>query len=172
MSVQPAVIWDKRGIRNHGLIPASIDSFVRTQIREQFPSGTTYTPVSWDEIQTTVQNPGTPSVTLYDAPFICAITFIRIANPVTAQLATGSNGQPPKAVIFLKEANTAVQLTPGYTQTPCTMVQAASSAPPDIFEGATRHVSAATLQDPTKQIVLLNEGIEIEYMLSYWRKTA
>ncbi|KAJ7281984.1 hypothetical protein C8J57DRAFT_1299053 [Mycena rebaudengoi] len=162
MSDDPAVIWDKRDIQHPRFIPSYIDVFVRAQIREQVPCKDPYTPVAWDEIQTLLGEASSSSRDLRDlkdAPFICAITFVRIANSPSARLI---QGRRPQACV--KVDKTLISLIPGHTKTPCTMFLPASKVPPNIFEGSNDRIN------PTIPVGLLNEGLELEYMFSYWKK--
>ncbi|KAJ7777286.1 hypothetical protein B0H16DRAFT_1712308 [Mycena metata] len=160
-----AVIWDRRGMKNLQLIPKNIDAFVRAQIAQQFakPPGNLYVPVSWEDTQAIHDAPGPSSTGLMDAPFIGGITFIRIAHRPNTP-ATNA----PRAGMLLKDVKNIIGLTPGHTKTPCNMFFSAAILPPDSLE---RPVGPEFMADPTCHIGLINEGVQIEYMISYWKKT-
>jgi hypothetical protein len=112
------VVWDKRGIKSDTSIPRNLDSFVRAQIKEQIirSPNITYTPVSWEDTQESLSAPGPSSTDLMGAPFIVAVTFVKIAHPPGAR-----PSKKPEAGVVLKDAQPRqiIGLTPGYTQTPC-----------------------------------------------------
>ncbi|KAJ6581139.1 hypothetical protein B0H19DRAFT_1251381 [Mycena capillaripes] len=159
-SVQPVVVWDQRGIKSPRLIPKNIEAFVRAQLKQQVPQppNVVYAPVSWDDAQAGNQ---VPYNDLMDAPFIGVVTFVRIANPPGAR---ASN--KPKAGVLLKAAKQIIGLTPGQTKTPCNLMFPAAIFPPDRFEPGVFDVD-----DPTHLVGLINDGIQIEYLISYWKKT-
>ncbi|KAJ7027925.1 hypothetical protein C8F04DRAFT_1121137 [Mycena alexandri] len=160
-----AVVWDRRGMKNLHLIPGNIDAFVRAQIAEQVAQspGTVYVPVSWEDTQAIHHAPGPSSTGLMDAPFIGGITFIRIAHRPNTP-ATNA----PQAGVVLKDPKNVIGLTPGHTVTPCSMFFPAAILPPDSLE---RSVGPDFMADPTCHIGMINEGVQIEYLISYWKKT-
>ncbi|KAJ7272530.1 hypothetical protein B0H12DRAFT_1090894 [Mycena haematopus] len=154
------VVWYNRGIRSPQLTLKNMDRFVRAQIKEQIPSAanTVYTPVSYEDTQEIYHAPGPSSTGLMDAPFIGVATFLKIA------IRPGVSGAGQAAVV-LKDANQLIALTPGHTQTPCSMMFPAAILPPNAFE------DGFDMNDPTHHIGLIRENIEIRYLISYWKKT-
>ncbi|KAF7356928.1 hypothetical protein MVEN_01028700 [Mycena venus] len=160
-SADQPVVWDKRGIRSPHLIPQNIDQFVRAQIKQQIatPANVVYQPVSYEATQEIYNTPGPSSTGLLAAPFIAVVTFIKIANQ------PGNANQEPAGVI-LKDAKKIIGLTPGQTYTPSNMIFSAAIFPPNSFEP-----DVFDMDDPTHHIGLIAGSIQIEYLISYWKKT-
>ncbi|KAJ7880374.1 hypothetical protein B0H14DRAFT_3434620 [Mycena olivaceomarginata] len=156
------VVWDKRGIRSPQSIPKNMDRFVRAQLKEQIaqPPNVVYAPVSYEETQAIYHDPGPSSTGLMDAPFIAVVTFIKIATSRRA----GANSAG--AGVVVKNAKQIIGLTPGQTQTPCSMMFPAATFPPNCFEPG-----VFDLHDPTHHIGLITGDVDIEYLISYWKKT-
>ncbi|KAK7031449.1 hypothetical protein R3P38DRAFT_3187159 [Favolaschia claudopus] len=160
------VVWDSRGIRNPDLIPPHMDRFVRAQIREQInvPANVVYTPVTFNETQQVYNNPGPSSTGLLSAPSIAVVTFIKIAHPPGSP--SPAPGQKTTAGVVVKAAKQVIGLTPGHTQTPCSMIFSAAIFPPHSFEPG-----VFDMHDPTHHIGLITGNVDIEYLISYWKKT-
>ncbi|KAJ6624857.1 hypothetical protein B0H10DRAFT_2186397 [Mycena sp. CBHHK59/15] len=176
MSSALPVMWDTRGIRNPESVPNDIDAFVRAQLREQVvqPPNIIYMPVSWEETHTAHYVPGPSSTSLQQAPFICVITFTRIAHPRNW---VSGRSAAPRAGVVIKAARNIIGLTPGHTVTPWqrSYVFRSIARQHDISR---RHRSSDSfergfsMEDPTQHLGLVAEGgMEIDYMMSYWKKT-
>jgi hypothetical protein len=160
-----------------------MDRFVRAQLKEQIaqPPNVVYAPVSYEETQAIYHDPGPSSTGLMDAPFIAVVTFIKIATSRRA----GANSAG--AGVVVKNAKQIIGLTPGQTQTPCkfwsiipkrfrqclfisrfigSMMFPAATFPPNCFEPG-----VFDLHDPTHHIGLITGDVDIEYLISYWKKT-
>jgi len=141
-----------------------MDRFVRAQIKEQIAQpDVVYKPVSYEETQIyhALKGPTPAGADLFGAPFIGVVTFIKIANPPGAKAS-----KEPEAGIVHKAAKQIIGLTPGKTKTPCSMIFPAAQFPPNSFEPG-----VFDMHDPTHHIGLITGNVQIEYLLSYWKKT-
>ncbi|KAF8196790.1 hypothetical protein K438DRAFT_1967793 [Mycena galopus ATCC 62051] len=148
-AVQPA--WYNRGIHSPQLTEAlkTMDDIVRTLIKQHMapPPNVDYTPVMYEETQA----PGPSSTDIMEAPFIGVVIFLKIAN--------SRRGTSGKAGVILKDAKKIVTLTAQGV-----MIFSAAIFPPNSFEYQFNE------DDPTHHVGLVSENLDIQYLVSYWKK--
>ncbi|KAF8196792.1 hypothetical protein K438DRAFT_1760266 [Mycena galopus ATCC 62051] len=163
-AVQP-VVWYNRGIRSPQLTLKTMDHLIAPT------PNVVYTPVSDEETQEIFNAPGPSSTGLMDAPFISVVTFLKIAHQ------PGTNG---RAGVVLKDANQIVGLTPGQTHVLSSVIHSLFATPwiilgCMIFSAAILPPNSLEddfdMNDPTQHIGMINEDLDIQYLMSYWKKT-
>ncbi|KIK59387.1 hypothetical protein GYMLUDRAFT_44733 [Collybiopsis luxurians FD-317 M1] len=120
-------------------------------LQRQFP-GQQFKPTDWarcaasDQGEILIANKGS---------MLCIVWFTRIERARHAK-------SDAKAHLVLMSAETVIALTPGRTKTPCSMVFPAKTMSPETLATPFTDGSDAPYG------FILDPGVEVDYMLSYW----